>query len=109
MAVRGSRGAQRTRTDAERARLYAARRQWHEKQGQRRRRDTVIAVVAGGLIVIGAVISQTLHAQVTSLDPTPSAPVETPTTPVPSPTPSAPDPSPTTSVPAPLPTRTSGE
>ncbi|MFC7789764.1 hypothetical protein ACU045_12390 [Microbacterium sp. MAHUQ-60] len=109
MAVRGSRGAQRTRTDAERARLYAARRQWHEKQGARRRRDTVLAVLAGGLIVIGAVISQTLHAQVTAPDPTPSAPVQTPTAPAPTPTTSAPAPSPTTSTPAPLPTRTSGE
>lgn len=90
MAVRGSSGAQRTRTDAERARLYAARRQWNEKQGFRRRRDTVIAVIAGGLIVIAAVFSQTVHAQVTAPaptpSPTPSAPVETPTTPSPAPT-----------------------
>lgn len=83
MAVRGSRGAQRTRTDAERARLYAARKQWHEKQETRRRRDTVVAVIAGGLIVIGAVVSQTLHAQTAATAPapsdSPSAPVSTPT------------------------------
>jgi hypothetical protein len=99
MAVRGTRGAQRTRTDAERARLYAARRQWNEKQGSRRRRDTVIAVIAGGLIVIGALVSQTIHAQVTAPAPTPSpspsAPVETPTTPSPAPTTPATTPQPT--------------
>jgi hypothetical protein len=99
MAVRGTRGAQRTRTDAERARLYAARRQWNEKQGSRRRRDTVIAVIAGGLIVIGTVVSQTIHAQVTAPAPTPSpspsAPVETPTTPSPAPTTPATTPQPT--------------
>ncbi|MDQ0612808.1 hypothetical protein QF046_000449 [Microbacterium sp. W4I4] len=101
MAVRGTRGAQRTRTDAERARLYAARRQWNEKQGSRRRRDTVIAVIAGGLIVIGAVVSQTLHAQVTAPapSPTPSAPVETTTS----------SPVPTTPASTPLPTQTPGE
>lgn len=99
MAVRGSRGAQRTRTDAERARLYAARRQWNEKQGTRRRRDTVIAVIVGGLIVIGAVVSQTIHAQVTAPAPTPSAPVETPT----------PSSAPTTPAPTPVPTQTPDE
>jgi|GEM_PF-3109322 len=98
MAVRGSRGAQRTRTDAERARLYAARRQWNEKQGRRRRRDTVIAVIVGGLIVVAAVISQTVHAQVTAPALTPSAPIETPTTP-----------SPTTPASTPTPTQTSDE
>jgi hypothetical protein len=89
MAVRGTRGAQRTRTDAERARLYAARRQWNEKQGSRRRRDTLVAVIAGGLIVIGAVVSQTVHAQVTAPAPTPTAPAPTPTAPAESPTPSS--------------------
>lgn len=60
MAVRGSRGAQqRARAEAERARLYAARSAWHRKQLGRRRRDNWIAAVAGGLIVIGAVASQT--------------------------------------------------
>jgi hypothetical protein len=107
MAVRGTRGAQRTRTDAERARLYAARRQWHEKHGVRRRRDTIIAVIVGGLIVIGAVISQTVHAQVTApvpaptpSSPAPSAPADTPTSPATEPA---------TPAPTPLPTQTPGE
>ncbi|SJN22807.1 hypothetical protein FM104_03720 [Microbacterium esteraromaticum] len=72
MAVRGSRGVQRARTESERARLYAARTDWHQKQLRRRRRDTVIAVVVGGLIVIGAIVSQTVHAQTTAPVPTPS-------------------------------------
>lgn len=90
MAVRGSRGAQRNRTNAERARVYAARRQWHEGQAARRRRDTVVAVVAGALVVVGAVISQTVHAQVTAPEPSHSAPASAPPvtpSPIGSPTP----------------------
>ncbi|WP_193598925.1 hypothetical protein [Microbacterium sp. YJN-G] len=100
MAVRGSRGAQRTRTDAERARLYAARTAWNRKEKTRRRRDTVIAAVAGSLIVIGAVVSQTVHAQVTAPEPAPSAPAPSPSEPAPTPlvtptTGESPSPSPT--------------
>lgn len=72
MAARGSRDAKRTRTDAERARLYAARTSWHEGQLRRRRRDTLVAVLVGGLIVIGAIVSQVVHAQVTAPAPLPS-------------------------------------
>ncbi|WP_298864915.1 hypothetical protein [uncultured Microbacterium sp.] len=101
MATRGSRGAQqRARTDAERARLYAARRDWNDGLVARRRRDTVIAVVAGGLIVIGAGVSQAVHAQV-------SAPA-----PKPSPTATEPAPEPLLTPPAdesPAPTQTPGE
>lgn len=74
MVVRGTRGAQRSRTNAERARIYAARRQWHHDQAARRRRDTLVAVIAGALVVVGAVVSQTVHAQVTAPRPSTSAP-----------------------------------
>ncbi|BDZ38245.1 hypothetical protein [Microbacterium suwonense] len=74
MAARGSRDAQRARTEAERARLYAARTTWHANQKRRRVRDTVIAVVVGGLIVVGAIVSQTVHAQVSAPS---SAPAQT--------------------------------
>ncbi|MEJ1087494.1 hypothetical protein WDU99_04100 [Microbacterium sp. Mu-80] len=108
MAVRGSRGArQRTRTEAERARLYTARTMWHEKQVSRRRRDTWIAVIVGGLIVIGAIVSQTMLGLATGSEPTP-APTQT-TVPTEQPTPT---PSPTDSTPAsptPEPTQTTGE
>lgn len=91
MAARGSRGSQQTRDQAERARLYAARTAWHEKLQRRRLRDTVLACVIGGLIVVGAVVSQTVHAQVTAPAPTPShAPTAPATTP-----PAQPSPAPT--------------
>ena len=68
-ARRSTRG---TRTEAERARLYAARTEWHSRGIRRRVRDNVIAVAAGALIVIGAVVSQVAHAQVTAPAPVPS-------------------------------------
>ncbi|MCM3780391.1 hypothetical protein [Microbacterium hydrocarbonoxydans] len=72
MAARGSRNAQRARTEAERVRLHNARRDWHVRQIARRTRDNVIAVVAGVIIVAGAVVSQVVHAQVTAPEPTPT-------------------------------------
>lgn len=106
MAAGGSR--QRAKTEAERARLYAARTQWHARQVSRRRRDTVIAVVAGAVVVIGAVVSQTLHAQVVAPQPSPSpsAPVsETPAPETPTPTLT----NPPLDSPAPVPTQTPDE
>ena len=89
MAVRGSRGAQqRARTEAERARLYAARTFWHQKQLRRRRRDNAIAGALGGLVVIGAVVSQTVLGFTAAPEPAPtptSSSVPT-TTPAPTPT-----------------------
>jgi len=72
MAGRGSKDAHRTKASAERARRYAARTSWHEGQISRRVRDNTIAVVVGGLIVIGAVISQSVHAAVTAPEPEPT-------------------------------------
>lgn len=91
MAGRGSKGAQRTRTEAERARLHAARGAWHEGRIRRRVRDNVIAGVAGGLLVAAAIGSQFVHAQVTAPAPTPTPTVAPTGTPVPtdSPVPSA--------------------
>ncbi|QMU98187.1 hypothetical protein FVO59_14065 [Microbacterium esteraromaticum] len=96
MAARGSRTPRRTRTEAERARLYAARTAWNAKTIRRRRRDTIVATVVGALVVVGAFVSQAVHAQVTLPEPTPaetSTPVQTPS-PSPS-TSSAPDATPT--------------
>ncbi|MBN7792563.1 hypothetical protein [Microbacterium esteraromaticum] len=93
MAARGSRGAQqRARTEAERARLYAARTAWHEKLLRRKHRDNLIAVSAGTLIVAGAIVSQTLlgmSATPAPADPgtTPSPAATTPASPTPTPTP----------------------
>ncbi|KAB1864725.1 hypothetical protein [Microbacterium algeriense] len=78
MAARGSRNAQ-ARTSAERARLHTARTRWHEGQIRRRARDNTIAAVVGGLIVVAAIGSQVVHAQVTAPEPTPSVtPTSTP-------------------------------
>lgn len=71
MAARGSKKAQ-TRTEAERARLHTARTRWHQDQIRRRTRDNIIAVTVGSLIVVGAIVSQVVHAQVTAPEPTPS-------------------------------------
>lgn len=99
MAARGSRTPQRTRTDAERARLYAARSAWNAKTIRRRRRDTIVAAVVGSLIVVGALASQAVHAQVTASEPTQTQ------TPSPGPSEStSPD-----ATPSPEPTQTPGE
>lgn len=95
MAARGSKKAQ-TRTEAERARLHTARTRWHQDQIRRRTRDNAVAITVGALIVVGAIVSQVVHAQVTAPEPTPTP---SPTSSIaPSPTPSdAPSPVPTAS------------
>lgn len=102
MAARGSRSARQERAQAERrTRLHAARTTWHQGQIRRRTRDNVIAGVVGALIVVGAIASQVVHAQVTAPEPTP--------TPNPSVEPSV-DPSVAPSeTPAPLPSDTPAE
>ncbi|MEU4015757.1 hypothetical protein AB0E56_10880 [Microbacterium sp. NPDC028030] len=97
MAARGSKNAQ-ARTSAERARLHTARTEWHEGQIRRRVRDNTVAAIVGGLIVVAAIGSQVVHAQVTAPEPTPSPTVE------PEPTPSV-DPS-TTPTETPIPDST---
>ncbi|MFJ4174428.1 hypothetical protein [Microbacterium sp. NPDC089696] len=87
MAARGSKGAQRSRTEAERARLHVARREWHDRQIRRRVRDNAIAVIAGIVIVGGAVASQVVHAQVTAPEPEPTPSVEPTDAPFPTETP----------------------
>lgn len=83
MPGRGSRNAQQSKAATERARLYAARTSWHEGQISRRVRDNTIAGVIGGLVIVGAVVSQSVHAAVTSPEPEPTqmstpGPVENP-------------------------------
>ena len=72
MAVRGPKNAQRSRAEAERARVYAARTAWHDGQIRRRTRDNLIAGVVGGLIVVGAIASQSVHAVVNAPEPEPT-------------------------------------
>lgn len=98
MAARGSRNTRQDRVEAERrTRLHTARTIWHQGQIRRRTRDNAIAAIVGALIVIAAIGSQVVHAQVTAPEPTPTptvdpsvapseAPSETPV-PIPSDTP----------------------
>lgn len=103
MAARGSKNAQ--RTQAERARLHTARREWHDGQIRRRVRDNTLACIVGALVIAAAVGSQVVHAQVTAPAPEPTPTVE-PTdaplqddAPVPDETP-VPDPVPSDEAPA---------
>lgn len=83
MARQASKNNQRGRAEAERARRYAARTQWHKHLINRRVRDNTIAGIAAGVLVAAAIASQTVHAQVTAPEPTPTetstpAPLENP-------------------------------
>lgn len=89
MAARGSKGTQQARTQAERARLHAARKTWHGAVMRRRVRDNAIVIVAGSVLVIAAIASQVVHAQVTAPEPTPTPTVTGTSTPTPTATPSA--------------------
>lgn len=72
MAGRGPKNAQRSRAEAERARLYAARTAWHDGQIRRRTRDNLIAGIVGGLLVVGAIASQSVHASMFAPEPKPT-------------------------------------
>ncbi|MEI3848308.1 MULTISPECIES: dioxygenase [unclassified Microbacterium] len=96
------------RAEKERSRLYQARRQFHEDQARRRRRDNLIAGIAGGVLVLGLIAAQTVYFVAG-----PGAPAPSPTsvtTPTPSPTEPTPSSTPaptTTPEPTPSPTATS--
>ncbi len=85
------------RAARERARLYQARRQFHEDQSRRRHRDNLIAGIAGGVLILGLAAAQTAYfvAGPGAPEPTPSS------TPAPSPSPSGSTPAPTGDTPAP--------
>lgn len=93
MAARGSKSAQQ-RTEAERARLHAARREWHDGRIRRRVRDNTIAGIAGAVLVLAAIGSQVVHAQVVPPAPEPTPTVEPTDAPSPADT-TAPEPVPT--------------
>jgi hypothetical protein len=78
------------RAARERARVYEARRDFHDRQIRRRTRDNLIAGIAGGLLVVGLAAVQTAYF------------VAGPGVPEPAPT-STPTPTPTASTPAPSP------
>lgn len=79
-----------TRESRERARLYQARQEFHDGQARRRRRDNLIAGVAGGILILGILGAQAAYFMVGPGSPEP-APAMSPTptsTPSPTPTPS---------------------
>lgn len=83
MARRAPNDSQRSRTGSERARLYVARTAWNKDQITRRIRDNTIAGVVGGLIVVAAIASQSVHAAVFAPEPEPTqtsapGPIENP-------------------------------
>ena len=95
-----------TREERERARVYQARRAYHEGQARRRTRDNLIAGVAGGLLIAAVVAAQAAYFMVGPGVPTPT-PTPTPTstvTPAPGESPTE-SPTPTvTAEPTPTPT-----
>lgn len=86
------------RAAQERARLYAARREYHDGQKRRRSRDNLVAAVAGGILIMGAIGAQIVYFTAGPGAPAPDeTPAPSPTQTVPSsPTPTPTDPTPTT-------------
>ena len=77
-----------TREQRERARVYQARQELHRRTGARRRRDNLLALVVGAVVILGAVGAQTLYFTVGPGAPEPAV-TDTPT---PTPAPPASDP-----------------
>jgi len=71
-------GKGRTRAENERARLYQARQRFHETLGARRRRDNLIAGIAGGLLIVAIIGGQIAYYTVGPGTPAP-APSPSPT------------------------------
>lgn len=94
------------RAARERARLYQARQEFHEGRARRRRRDNLIAGIAGGILILAVIGGQVAYFTLGPGAPEP-APSPTPTQ-TPTEAPSTPTPTPTDSVePTPEPTATS--
>ena len=70
-----------TREERERARIYQARRAYHEGRSRRRTRDNIVAGVAGGLLILAVIAGQAAYflagpgAPVPSPTPTPGSTV----------------------------------
>ncbi len=87
-------GKKQSREAKERTRLYRARQEFHDGLIARRRRDNLVAGLAGGILILAIVGGQTLYYTAGPGAPTPTpSPSATPT-PTPEPTiPGAPQPS----------------
>jgi len=75
------------RAAQERARVYAARREYHDGQKRRRSRDNLVAAVAGGILIMGAIGAQIVYFTAGPGAPAPDeTPAPSPTQTVPTPT-----------------------
>ena len=81
-----------TREERERARVYQARRAYHEGQSRRRTRDNLIAGVAGGLLIVAVIAGQAAYFVVGPGVPAPSPSPSSTVAPEPSASPTAPTP-----------------
>lgn len=83
-------GKKQTREERERARVYRARQQFHQGLIARRRRDNLIAGIAGGALIFAVIGGQVAYYTLG-----PGAPAPTPSpTPTMTPAPTAPAPTP---------------
>jgi len=91
------------RAAQERARVYAARREFHAGLARRRTRDNLVAAVGGGVLILAVLAGQTAYFTMGPGAPAPAdSPAPTPTATLPaSPTPSATDEPSPTSIPTP--------
>lgn len=95
-------GKKQSRAEKDRARLYRARQEFHEATIGRRRRDNVVAGVAGGALILAVVGGQIAYY---TLGPGTPAPSPSPTATTPSPAATDATPTPTESgSPTPTPT-----
>jgi hypothetical protein len=68
------------RESRERARVYSARKQLHDDQARRRRRDNLVAGIVGGILILGVVGAQAAYFMVGPGAPPPApSPSATPT------------------------------
>jgi len=100
----GAGGKQRgTREERERARVYQARRAFHQGQSRRRTRDNLIAGIGGGILILAVAGGQAAYFMAGPGAPAPSPSSSPTTTSTPAPT-SSPQPSETPAEPTPTPT-----
>ncbi|WP_336632798.1 MULTISPECIES: dioxygenase [unclassified Microbacterium] len=89
-------GKNRSHVEKERARLYRARQEFHAGLQNRRRRDNLVAGVAGGVLLLAIVGGQIAYFTVGPGTPAPAPSPTATTTEAPDPGPAdAPDPEPT--------------
>lgn len=91
----GASGKQ-SREEKERARVYRARQEFHASLGARRRRDNLIAGIAGAVLLVAIIAAQVAYFTVGPSTPAPSLTPSSTSTSTPAPEPTATDtPSPT--------------